>query len=185
MYIIDDSNQQTTPREDYTAHSQTPSSEYTRAPVFERIMARIIDSIIEGIFMVPILIWSIKIVMRDIEGYYDYMDGLATGLLMAEFGFVMILYIVLWLVSVAYSLLRDGLMHGQSIGKRIMGLKTIKVESGRGCDYTSSLIRNLIHLILCSFLPFLGPIIELALVCTRQDGRRLADMVANTIVVRA
>lgn len=78
---------------------------------------------------------------------------------------------VVWLV---YFLLRDGIP-GQSIGKRLLRIRTIQIESGLACNWSKSLWRNLSH-----FLFALDAILALG-----RRRMRLGDMIAGTIVVRA
>jgi len=50
------------------------------------------------------------------------------------------------LVSIAYLLVRDALIRGQSIGKYAVGLRVVDME-GQPCDIRRSVIRNLIFIV--------------------------------------
>lgn len=68
----------------------------------------------------------------------------------------------------------DGLMHGQSFGKRIMEIYVIDAKSGRPCTFIQSLIRNsslLLGLIDCMFV-------------FSEKQQRLGDKIAKTIVIK-
>ena len=54
--------------------------------------------------------------------------------------------ISLSLLLIAYLLVRDALIHGQSIGKYAVGLKVVDME-GQPCDFRRSGLRNLIFVI--------------------------------------
>lgn len=78
---------------------------------------------------------------------------------------------ILWL---AYFLLRDSIP-GQSVGKRLMGIRAVQLETGLSCTWSKSLSRNLWHVVFV-----LDAIIVLG-----ERRMRLGDMVAGTVVVRA
>ncbi len=81
-----------------------------------------------------------------------------------------------------YMLLRDGLfVQGQSIGKFVLGLVVIHLETGRPCGRMASAKRNVI---------FLVPGLNVVAVCLEAvagsrdpQGQRLGDRIANTQVV--
>lgn len=76
-----------------------------------------------------------------------------------------------WLL---YVLLRDSIP-GQSVGKRLLGLRVIERETGLSCTWQKSLARNLTHLFFyIDALFILG-----------ERKLRLGDRVANTLVVKA
>lgn len=98
------------------------------------------------------------------------------------------------LIGFLYMLLRDGLMDGQSIGKKLLGLKTM---TGFGpATYSDSVRRNIIFAIpnLVMVIPFIGWgigvileiiiwVIEIYRVVTDPYGRRYGDEWAGTQVV--
>ena len=104
--------------------------------------------------------------------------------------FVIVLGIVIllkrWLggfVATAYWLLRDGLFEGQSIGKRLMGVKVVMVQDGTPCAYSVSFLRNLLWVIpLVNILIALNGLIHLA---KNPPGRHWGDRLAETHVIRA
>jgi len=88
-----------------------------------------------------------------------------------------------WIVSSGYVLLRDGLFEGQSLGKRIMGLKVVAHQAQLPCTFLDSFIRNMLWL-----LPIVNIVMGFtglhALVHDRY-GRHWGDRLANTQVIRA
>jgi uncharacterized RDD family membrane protein YckC len=78
---------------------------------------------------------------------------------------------IAWLI---YFLLRDSIP-GQSLGKRLLGLRAIQVDSERSCTWPKSLLRNLLHLFF---------VLD-ALFILGSRRMRLGDMLAGTIVVRS
>ncbi|MFC1755539.1 RDD family protein [Thermoproteota archaeon] len=70
---------------------------------------------------------------------------------------------------------------GQTIGKRMMGIKVVD-ESGGSVDGGRILVRNVLRII--DWLPFLY-IIGIILLSTSSGKQRLGDIVAKTVVVKA
>jgi len=106
------------------------------------------------------------------------------------------------LISAVYLAIRDGLPNGegksQSLGKRLLGLKTIRLPEGTPCDYLTSLLRNLPFAvpalimvrpvkgwILGSFVWGALLLIEILLIVVDENGERLGDRLAGTAVVDA
>jgi len=81
-----------------------------------------------------------------------------------------------FLVGIAYLFLRDGLLEGQSVGKRILRIAVVDNASGVSCDLKGSLIRNFF---IVTFL-----FIDLFYLVSKLR-QRLGDMVADTIVIKA
>jgi uncharacterized RDD family membrane protein YckC len=104
------------------------------------------------------------------------------------------------LISAAYLALRDGLpsngIQGQSLGKRLFGLKAVRMPGGESCDYTTSVLRNLPFVVpaLIMIRPGMGWVlgsliwiavfaVETLLVIADEKGERLGDRLAKTTVV--
>jgi len=108
------------------------------------------------------------------------------------------------LVAAAYWLVRDGLeidfMDQRSIGKKLMKLRPVTLD-GTPMDIMASAKRNWMFALggvgqvflwtligipialLLWFVAFLLGILELILVITDDEGRRLGDKIANTMVI--
>ena len=52
-----------------------------------------------------------------------------------------------WVGAAAYWLLRDALFDGQSVGKRVMGLRVVVLPDHRRCGPRESALRNLLWLV--------------------------------------
>ncbi len=103
------------------------------------------------------------------------------------------------ILGAAYILLKDGLeldfMDKRSIGKKLMKLRPVRLD-GAAMDINTSIMRNwpLALGSIISIIPLLGwvlgplvalvfVVIELVLVLTDAEGRRLGDKFANTKVI--
>lgn len=78
-----------------------------------------------------------------------------------------------------YHFLLEGYWDGQTIGKRLFGIKVVK-ENGEPCDYGSAFVRNLLDII-DGFFYYLIGFIAMAISEKRQ---RIGDRLAGTVVVR-
>jgi uncharacterized RDD family membrane protein YckC len=124
------------------------------------------------------------------------------------FDFVLVFWMIrsfdawlLSLLSLAYLAFSDGLFFGQSLGKRIMGLRVVRTHSDTlapmECDFYHSVIRNgfFALIIFLSWIPVLGVVfvvlgllfigIEIYFMYTDDDGLRIGDIYAKTTVVMA
>ena len=87
----------------------------------------------------------------------------------------------LWLaVGIAYYVVLEA-QFGATIGKRIVGLKVVKLEGGGPIDWQASIVRNLLRLVDGFFFYLVGAIV----VWTSNKKQRLGDKVAATVIVRA
>jgi uncharacterized RDD family membrane protein YckC len=101
------------------------------------------------------------------------------------------------LLAVIYLLVADGLMHGQSLGKRIFGIRTMVIPRRVPAGYRESLLRNAPFALVALFyvvplgwlllvvagLPIVG--FEAYMALTDRLGIRIGDIFADTQVVDA
>lgn len=101
-----------------------------------------------------------------------------------------------FLLGIVYLSIGDSLGLGQSIGKRIVGMRVIKTEDGSKCGWQRSLVRNLplTAPLILFVIPILGwfiggllfcafCVVEIYLFTTFKSRQRLGDMMAETTVV--
>ncbi len=104
------------------------------------------------------------------------------------------------LAGLTYILISDGLKGGQSVGKRIIGLKVLSGPDSVPCDFRKSIIRNgdfgamLLWYIIVGWIPYVGKlltalvwmaIVALELLLIYAEGARFGDRIAGTTVVSA
>ena len=88
-----------------------------------------------------------------------------------------------WVVSAGYWLLRDGLFAGQSIGKRLMGLRVVTGPDRTPCTLTSSALRNVLWVI--PVVNCVTGVTGLYYLFNDAPGRHWGDRLADTRVVKA
>jgi uncharacterized RDD family membrane protein YckC len=99
-----------------------------------------------------------------------------------------------FLSGLTYILIADGFAGGKSIGKRLVGLQTVRVDGLEAAGFRESIIRNLPlgGAQVAYAIPYIGWLASLAilafesfLIIGNEQGRRLGDEVARTHVLDA
>lgn len=91
-----------------------------------------------------------------------------------------LLILTYFLLTIGYPIALEWMWRGQTVGKRIFGLRVIDA-GGRRLEFTQILLRNLLRLV--DTLPFLYLLGGVSLVLTRRC-QRLGDLAADTVVIR-
>ncbi|MBL9199499.1 MAG: RDD family protein [Opitutaceae bacterium] len=158
-----------------------------------RLMARVIDWIIELVCAVPGLIVLgaevFKIAMEASQGREPDFSQLDIPRLLLGAGLLLVFSLGLLVVQVWMLTVR-----GQTIGKRIVGIRVVKLD-GSPCGFVNGwLMRELLITaigVACSMIPFIGPIllrpafhiVDWCLIF-RDDQKCLHDQIATTKVVK-
>jgi uncharacterized RDD family membrane protein YckC len=96
--------------------------------------------------------------------------------------------------GITYLLIADGVWAGQSIGKRIVGLRALQLADGRAASFRESILRNapLAAGMFGALIPYIGIVLlivvlvfEALLVLGNERGLRIGDELAATQVVAA
>jgi uncharacterized RDD family membrane protein YckC len=99
-------------------------------------------------------------------------------------GWVMLALAAIWVlqfvVEVGYFVFSEWVTDGQSIGKRWMRLRVVK-DGGFALDLNQSIVRNLLRAV--DGLPW-SYVVGLVAILLSDDGKRLGDVAAGTVVVR-
>ncbi|MHB8232853.1 MAG: RDD family protein [bacterium] len=101
-----------------------------------------------------------------------------------------------FLAGVLYILISDGFFDGESLGKRITGLRVIMTVGEKKPEFKESIIRNSFFAapLLFAFIPFVGYFLlvtigivvyaaEIYFIITSPEGERLGDRFAFTRVI--
>ncbi len=143
--------------------SQNIELEYELASLGDRIVGRIIDLLVIAGYVI------IFVALIGFGRFGTFMDN-NTWFMLIFFVFPMVFY----------HLLSEMMFNGQSLGKKIMGVKVISVSGGQA-SFSQYLIRWLFRVVDFSFSASLVALISVAV---SEKKQRLGDIVAATTVVR-
>ena len=146
--------------------TQNVTINFTAASVGSRIAGQLLDILVLVAYSV------VMFYIVDLSGLKDYfvnMDGWSVGALM----------IILYSPVIFYTLILESLWEGQTIGKKIMKMKVIKID-GYQAGFGDYLIRWLFRLI--EVLIGNGVIGLLAIIFNKRN-QRMGDMAAGTAVI--
>lgn len=143
---------------------------YYKAQIGSRLAAALLDGLIFIGLTIPALI---AFLFAFITAYGNN-EELAIALC--------VLGGILTLIPLGFQLAKDGFGKGQSPGKKAMKLMVVDLETNMPCNKQKSFLRNLIVLLM-GLVPVIGSLIEPIMVLATNDGRRLGDRAANTMVI--
>lgn len=151
---------------------------YDVAGIGSRFVAALLDTLIIGVAASLVAIFgSAALMLLFSMGAVVRRAGSAVASTEAAIAISLFLtFFVVWGYYVFFELI----WHGQSPGKRMLGLRVIK-EGGYPIGFVESAIRNVVRLV--DFLPFYYVLGVIAMVLNRRY-RRLGDYAAGTVVVK-
>lgn len=134
-----------------------------------RCLAYLADLCIIFLFWV-VAYFTFTLLVSDVLGFFQGLSGIAQTLLVVG------VFATQWV----YWTLAEVLMHGQTPGKRLVGIRVVRVD-GSPVGVLESAVRNLVRVV--DSLPGIYAVGVLSVLLTRQH-RRLGDLLAGTILVR-
>jgi uncharacterized RDD family membrane protein YckC len=148
---------------------------YDKAPLGKRFLAFLLDGLIIIALFLPSLFFLFDFFREVfINNYYNGYTNYSQQNL--------ILGLILFLVPIRYSLIKDGMGEGQSYGKSAFDLMVINVNTNKPCTKLNSAGRNFLYSIICR-IPYVGALTEIIMVFANPDGRKLSDLAAGTQVI--
>jgi len=156
---------------------ETPEQVDLRLPIagigsrFLAILAdTVIQIVVEGLLILLVVLFLSASQQAQIDGFSDTAGKWFTAAL------ILFQFLLLW----GYFALFEGLLNGQTPGKRLVKIRVIK-DSGRQITLFEAMARNLLRVVdsLPPPLYFIGLV---SMLCNKQQ-KRLGDFVAGTIVV--
>lgn len=146
--------------------TQNVNINFTAASVGDRIFAQLLD------FLVMIAYLLVSVFFLDITGLTTAIEALDNWSIMAA-------YLIIYSPVMFYTIVQESLFEGQTIGKRMMKTKVIKLD-GYQASFGDYLVRWLFRLVEI----FIGNgIIALITVIASHKNQRLGDMAAGTAVI--
>lgn len=102
------------------------------------------------------------------------------GALIGDLGFILILGLLLWLGVIGYSIWNAGYRQGttgQTIGKKVIGIKLVSIQTGQPVGFGPSFVRQLAHALEFG-IGYLWPLWD-------DQNQTFADKICSTVVVKA
>ena len=146
--------------------TQNVNINFEAASVGDRIFAQLLD-------------FLVMIAYAVVVGFFLDITGLATSIEAMDRWSTNAAYLVIYSPIMFYTIIQESLWEGQTIGKRIMKTKVIKLD-GYQAGFGDYLIRWLFRLV--EILIGNG-VIALIAVISSQKNQRLGDMAAGTAVI--
>jgi uncharacterized RDD family membrane protein YckC len=134
-----------------------------------RCLAWLVDATILFFFWVTAY-FVMSVIVSDMLGLFQALSGFAQTLLAVG------LFATQWM----YWTLSEVFLHGQTLGKRLLGIRVVRTD-GSPVGLYESAMRNLLRAV--DFLPALYATGSLSMLFTQQH-RRLGDLLAGTLLVR-
>ncbi|MDQ8014036.1 MAG: RDD family protein [Flavobacterium nitrogenifigens] len=147
--------------------TQNVKINFIAASVGERLGAFFID-----LFIIICYITALSIILFDwlqLDRLMVNLDGWSRGAI----------FLLLYSPVIVYSLVLESVFEGQSLGKKILKIKVVKID-GYQAGFGDYLIRWFFRVI--DFFSFVG-LSGLIAVITSQKSQRLGDMAAGTAVI--
>jgi uncharacterized RDD family membrane protein YckC len=153
-----------------------------------RLLAATIDELILLAISLPIVIGAIPAMVALVSGTgtadLESLDTMSVLRLMVggPGTTITILALIAWCIITAWLVATNG----QSIGKRLVGIKVVRTDGSRASFARIFLLRNVING-LPNLLPYVGLLYQLVdpLLIYQESRQCLHDKIADTIVVRA
>ncbi len=147
--------------------TQNVQINFTAATVGDRIVAYFLDLLIKGAY--GIVVYGIFFYALGLNVILETMDQWSVMATIAVFALPIILY----------SIVTESMLEGQTIGKKLMKIKVVKID-GYQASFAEYLMRWFFRIIDISL--FSGTV-ALITVISSQKSQRLGDMVAGTSVI--
>ncbi len=141
---------------------------YKPAGVGERILAFFLDAFFIGVYyFVVIWIWG-------------YAIGIGGDFTNFSKNSVWILYLVLVLPVLLYHLISEVISNGYSLGKKIVGIRVVKVDGTRA-NLAGYLVRWMFRLV---EITMTSGVLAFVTILMNDKGQRLGDIVGKTCVIK-
>lgn len=145
--------------------TQNVTIEYELAPIRERILAAFIDVMVAGAGYVGVILIILSVSSQALDGGF------------LPYIFFILLPILLFL---SYHFLFEWLAGGQSLGKKALGVKVIRLD-GKEPELSDYLLRSFFLLLDGIFSTGL---LGILLISSSPKSQRLGDIIATTTVIR-
>lgn len=139
---------------------------YEPAGVTDRGIAWLIDATIVAVYMLIVLIIARAIIVNN-------------DLNSAETTWAVIIYVILMLPGMLYDFLCEYFFNGQSVGKKAMSIRVVKLDGTQ-----PSVGAYLLRWVLRGIDFMIGPVIATICISLTKNFQRIGDLAAGTTVVK-
>lgn len=146
--------------------TQNVTINFTAANVGQRIFAQLIDFVVILIYYFTI---NYVLALLGIENAIRNMDQWS----------ITAIYAIAFLPAMCYSLIMESVFEGQTLGKKLLKIKVIKID-GYQATFVDYLIRWMFRIV---EVVFMFGIIGLITLASSKKSQRLGDIVAGTSVI--
>lgn len=143
--------------------------DYEIAGIGSRFMAAFVDTLL----LVTLMLMALFIAGSFLGGFVEAFTDEGNRVVLAIY--LIITFVIFW----GYYIFSEGLMNGQTLGKRMVGIRVIR-SNGLPVSISEVLIRNLVRIV--DFLPTAYGVGVISMFINPQ-AKRLGDFAAGTIVV--
>ncbi len=154
--------------------TQNVALSYEPAGIGFRILAGLLDRVFFYVYVILVIFIFQKFVIS--HNYYSEEYEKAETYNAIMYGIM----ILLLLPAFLYHLLCETFMNGQSFGKKIVGIKVVKID-GTQPNFGSYLIRSMLRLI---DVTVFSPVVAIVSIAASEKSQRLGDMAAGTTVIK-
>lgn len=146
--------------------TQNVNINFTAATIGQRILAFGTDFLIQIAYLIVIWLFIYYSGLGDIIGKWDPWSRLAVSTLI----FIPVMF---------YSILFESFFEGQSLGKRLLGLKVVKIDGYQASfgDYIIRWLFRMVDIVISS------GIVGFVSIIASEKSQRLGDMAAGTAVI--
>jgi uncharacterized RDD family membrane protein YckC len=149
--------------------TQNVNISFTAAPVSDRLLASLADLLVKTAYY--IVIYYVFFEGIGLNTKFNHMDGWSVAAICLLF----------YLPIMTYSLVQESIFEGQTLGKRLLRIKVVKID-GYQATFAEYLIRWFCRII-DTFIWTGGGVIALITVATSKKSQRIGDMAAGTAVI--
>ncbi|MEZ4792521.1 MAG: RDD family protein [Gelidibacter sp.] len=147
--------------------TQNVNINFTAASVGERILAYVIDWIIKIAYI--IVTYQLTFNLFKVDELISDMDQWSQ----------IAIYVTFYLPVIFYTLIFETLLDGQTLGKRILKIKVVKID-GYQASLADFIIRWFFRIV---DLNMMSGVVALVAIITSPKNQRLGDMTAGTSVI--
>lgn len=148
--------------------TQNVDLEYEAAGLGYRLLASILDIIFMGVYL------GVVMVILGISG------AMNNNLFSGDNYFLLTVLTIAGLPVLLYHFLSETFMNGQSLGKKIMGIKVVKLD-GSQPGIGSYILRSVFRII---DIHIMNGLVAIIAIPVSEKSQRLGDMAAGTTVIR-